>query len=350
MKQENNYDEIDKMLFEHFEKDTEIPESTKNTIHNAFNLPARKRQNNLNINTLQKVALLLITFIVITTGIVFAKDIVNFISKIFTNSTKGIDAAVENGYVQNVDMDFVVDNDIGIKVDNLIMDENNLDISFVYYTDVSNIKDIEINEFIIRDENNNIICFKLENSNKLADSNILSTSCNRINQRILNDKNQFTESFLVNSLNIFDFKEITFEIESFTLTDNTNTKQKQTGTWLYTIGIEDKIMKRTTQNYTTSYNQYIKNISTTLSETSLNIDIELNEIADENILLEPNNIILKNNIQEEYPCIYKNISIKNNTTSITLKFDISKYHDNINILNLLIKFNVDKIIDIYLSK
>ena len=30
----------------------------------------------------------------------------NFITSIFTNSTPGIDKAVDNGYVQNVDMDY----------------------------------------------------------------------------------------------------------------------------------------------------------------------------------------------------------------------------------------------------
>ena len=43
-----------------------------------------------------------------------------------------MDTAVENGYVQNVDMDFIEDNNLGVKVDYVLMDDHNLNISFVY--------------------------------------------------------------------------------------------------------------------------------------------------------------------------------------------------------------------------
>ena len=148
----NNYDEIDKMFFKQCEKNTEIPESTKYIIHNAFNLLRRRHKTSSYIYNLQKVAIFLITFSIMTTSIVFAKDIVNFINKIFTNSTKGIDVAVENGYLQNVDMDFVFDNNIGIKTNNLIIDENNLDVSFIYYTDIPKVEKKQTREILNRIE------------------------------------------------------------------------------------------------------------------------------------------------------------------------------------------------------
>ena len=73
-----------------------------------------KFQNNL--KKLSRVAVIFITVGILTTGVVFAKDIVNFVTSLFTNSTPAIDTAVENGYVQNIDMDYVYSNDIGVKV------------------------------------------------------------------------------------------------------------------------------------------------------------------------------------------------------------------------------------------
>ena len=57
-----------------------------------------------------------------STGIVFAKDIESYIKKIFNNSTEAIDSAVEEGYVQEIKDDFTYDNGFGIKIDNILLD------------------------------------------------------------------------------------------------------------------------------------------------------------------------------------------------------------------------------------
>lgn len=71
---------------------------------------------------------------VLSTGVVFAKDINNYFSNLFNNSNKAIDVAVENGYVQQIDTGYTYDKDIGIKVENLVLDDLNLDISFNFET------------------------------------------------------------------------------------------------------------------------------------------------------------------------------------------------------------------------
>jgi len=345
--EENNYDEIDKMLFEYFDKDNEIPASTKNIIHNAFNLPVCKRKKQFSINNIRKVAILLISFSIMTTSIVFAKDIVNFISKIFTISTKGIDIATENGYVQNVDMDFIFDNNIGIKTEHLVIDESNLDVSFTYYTDIPEIAHMKINEFIIRDEKDNIICFELDDNSDIQ--NELNFSCTRNNPQNIGN-NQYNESILCHSPELPKINSLTFEIISFILIDN-NKEIKCNGDWLYTIDIDDNIMKRTTEKYSTSYNKYIKNISTNLSETSLKIELDLNDTVNEDTLLEIDSISLTNSNNKKYDYIYKNFNIgENNTTHLILEFDISKYSENINFLNLFIKYDTNKNITLHLSK
>lgn len=93
----------------------------------------------------------------ITTGLVFAKDISEFVTKFFTNSNKAIDAAVENGYIQTEEMDFVYDKDIGVKLDSLVLDDLNLNISFNFETKKENIKSIRFENFNITNDNNKVV-------------------------------------------------------------------------------------------------------------------------------------------------------------------------------------------------
>ncbi len=348
----NNYDEIDKMFFEQCEKNTEIPESTKYIIHNAFNLPRRRHKTSSYIYNLQKVAIFLITFSIMTTSIVFAKDIVNFINKIFTNSTKGIDVAVENGYLQNVDMDFVFDNNIGIKTDNLVIDENNLDVSFIYYTDIPDIINIEIDEFTIRDENNNIICTSFKNQTQFNERNLISSHYVKSDVKTIDSNSKFTESILCSSLELPKLNNLTFEIISFTLVNSNGNQTKQEGNWLYSINIDNNVMRRITENYSTSYDKSIETISAEQSETSLKIEIELNEKINEDVLLnEIDNIKLTNINNERYNYLYiHNSNDENSHGHLTIEFDISSYTENTDSLNLFILYDTNKSINIHLSK
>ena len=88
MNQENNIDELDKMLFGYFDSNKDVPNYINETIHNT--LQKEKKQRN-SFNIMKKVAMIIISFGIISTSIVFADDIINFITSIFTNSTNGID-------------------------------------------------------------------------------------------------------------------------------------------------------------------------------------------------------------------------------------------------------------------
>ena len=64
----------------------------------------------------QKVAAIFICCFIIS-GCAFADDIGDFITKVFSNQNPHIDFAVENGYVQNIDMDYISSNGIDLKAD-----------------------------------------------------------------------------------------------------------------------------------------------------------------------------------------------------------------------------------------
>lgn len=350
-KQENNFDKIDKLLFKAFENAPDVPDSTKHTIHNAFKLPRKQKKKNYVYSTLQKVAIFIISFTILTTSVVFAKDIINFITNLFTNSTKAIDTAVENGFVQNIDMDFVFDKNIGIRATQITTDNRNLDIAFEYYSNKTDITNIEIKDFIIKDEQNNIIFYNLEKSNKIDMTNCISSTCKRNNEVTIKNNN-FYESFLITaSKDLPNFKEIIVEIQSFVLEDKvSNSKEEIDGNWSLSIILNDNITDTVCETYSFSYNEYISNASATLSETSLLIDIELNTDFDEFILSDIDSTILKDITGKEYTCIIKKFYTENNIKYINLKFDISKYYENIDKLNLYIKLDIDKFIDVDLHK
>ena len=124
--QKDNIDEIDRLLYDHFEKNDNIPEKTAKVISKT---PHRKKIR----NNLSKVAVLILTVSVLTTGVVLAKEITNFFKDLFGLSSIGINndsvvSAIENkDYIQNIEMNYIKLNDeFSIKIDYLMLDDINL--------------------------------------------------------------------------------------------------------------------------------------------------------------------------------------------------------------------------------
>lgn len=147
----------DKIIFGKLNTDIAIPDSYLNSIYSIFDKLPDKPQKNCKQNKLKYALTTVFCSIILVTGVVFAKDIENYIRSLFNNSNEAIDAAVENGYIQHVDTDYAYDNDIGIKVDNLILDELNLDISFIFESQKENIKSIRLEDFTITTETDKVV-------------------------------------------------------------------------------------------------------------------------------------------------------------------------------------------------
>lgn len=133
--QRNNLDNVDKLLYEYFEKNKDIPQETAKVISRA----PYKRKIKYNIS---KVAVLILTLSILTTGVVFAKEITNFFRNLFGLDSIGINNdsivnAIENkDYIQNVDMNYIKLNDkFSIKVDYLMVDDINLYAVFNVYSE-----------------------------------------------------------------------------------------------------------------------------------------------------------------------------------------------------------------------
>lgn len=355
MEQKNKFDtfdkpdEFDKMLFDYYDKNNEeIPLSTQKAIENAFK--DKHKEKSTTIIMLKRVAVFILCIGIVTATTVYAKDIINFITSIFTNSTPGIDKAVDNGYVQNVDMDFITYNDVGVKVDYLLMDDKNLDISFVYkyYNENSRINSLKFTNLSIKDEQNNILCLLSEDTSDITNVNILGTTTTLLNEQQFIDDTTVRESLLINSENFPDSKILYVEVTQMTLVINNEIKHID-GTWNFSIKLDDNFVTRNSYEYSFTDSSYIHNISTSLNATSLSIELELNTLFNEAILYTRNAITLKDENGNTYRPT-KMLSKNNNSSSnITLLYPISVY-DNINKLYLHINLDSDKQLNLEFSK
>lgn len=354
MKNENNFDEFDNMLFEYYKNNKNVPLSTQKAIKTAFT-KERKKNTVTPITILKRVAILIVSISIVTASTVFAKDIINFINKIFNNSNPGVDTAVENGYVQNVDMDFIKCNDVGIKVDYVLMDDYNLDISFVYkyYDEKSAIDNINFSDITIKDEKDNILYNMYTNSNIDTSTNILYNYSTLKEDAEQVDDFTFRNSLLVSS-NKFPHSTLLFiSISGININMDNNINHIE-GNWNFSINLENKFIYRTTSQYNVTNNSYIDNISTIVSNTSLVIELQLNTLLNNDFVLKRGNITLKDNNNNNY--LYTQISSGNNleqskpyNSIITLTYPITTY-TNVNHLFLHIELDKDKNIDLELFK
>lgn len=356
MEQKNKFDtfdkpdEFDKMLFDYYDKkNEEIPLSTQNAIENAFK--DKYKEKSTTIMMLKRVAVFILCIGIVTATTVYAKDIINFITSIFTNSNPGIDKAVDNGYVQNVDMDFITYNDVGIKVDYLLMDDHNLDISFVYkyYGEIINLKNMKYANLTIKDEENNILCFISED---ITNTNVLATSVDSTSEQQFIDNTTIRDSLLVTSKEFPSCQTLYVEISKMTLALDEEIKNIN-GNWNFSINVDDKIVTRNSYEYSSTDNPYIDTIKNSITATSLSIELQLNTLFDEATLYSRNAITLKdenNNTYRPTKMLSKNTNTSEPYSStITLLYPISIY-DNINKLYLHINLDSDKQLDLEFSK
>lgn len=335
-------DKLDKLLFEYFDKTKDnIPVSTQNTINNAL----KSNRTTISIfDKIIKVAIIILSLLVATSGVALAVNIVKHIRNNYIVSTNALDTAIGNGYGQNIDMEFVYDNDIGVKVNYIVMDEKNLNIEYEYNVkNRNNISCVSIDEYIIRDENNNIIYYYF-NDRKVI--NLPKKIANNSFRNEYREETLYKENILYVSSNFPRISNLIFEITQISI-DN----EKVQGTWIFEINIDNKIVTKEKDNYISTYSEYIHNITAVLNKTSLNIEIELNTHLSSDMLLEPDNIVLTDNADRKYRYNIMKDSKNGDHTIIFLQYDIGNYDSKeFDILKLFIRFDTNKIIDIKLRK
>lgn len=224
--------------------------------------------------TNKKMGLVACICLVLTTGVVFAKDIDNYIKTIFNNSNKAIDVAVENGYIQQENMEYTYDHGIGIKVDSLILDELNLDIAFNLRIEKENVKSVRLKDFSITNENNKLVFrnnYRYEEGVELPLYNSFSWN----NAPIKLEEDTFLDSILLGLRpDRENFGELYFEIKSIDVIYINDTKEVIEGNWNFNIKINEKMKEKANIIYKMQENnEYIEDCIGTMSATGMVIDI-----------------------------------------------------------------------------
>lgn len=345
MNKNEDFDKIDKELLEYFEikKKLEHSHSTEYAIKNAFNQKNESKQSS--INFIPKFAIYIFSILFLTTGVVFAKDIINILSNFFTNTTQSIDTAIENGYVQNLDMDYVYDNNIGIKVNFITLDESNMDISYSYKLNKSIPLDyIELYNYQIKDENDNIV-YKYDKENTFSEIKQIVNYIKNDNKIIRVKDNIYNTSILYGSNKFPNMESLFIDVRSLRV----NYDEIINGNWSFCIKLDNKFNQRENIIYESEYSEYITNNNIYLSETVLKIELEINKILDDNLVFS-NKPILTDVLGNTYNCIAIDTMKKDNETIYNLEFDISKYNENINCLYLKLKIDKNEEITLKLNK
>lgn len=215
-------------------------------------------------NKIIKLLMLFIVFGVITTSVVFAKDIKRIIDKIFFGGSAGMNSAINNDYIAN--KNDLEQNDY-IDLSELVMDDNYLGLSFsLNDSDYFNLNDgqednnIHFEKIIVYDENNNIFyCNNKELFDAFCNKNELNYIWNECNENYHNTgisiQNISNTNCIYNlySYNFPKSKTIYVDIENMV-----GNGKVIFGKWNFSMSLPEVISERTILNFKENTN--IENI------------------------------------------------------------------------------------------
>jgi len=250
--QKDNIDEIDQLLYDYFEN-KEVPKETTERIKNTINTlkPTKKF-------VFFKAVATVCTVFLLTTGVVFAEDIVKFIGEIFNltsinlNNTSVVDAIKNKEYIQNVDMDYItINDDYKIKIDYLMVDDINLYMVFNIYSknNIPTNYRFSILDLIITDENDNCL---YDSHMQLSTHDFLATAGFKNIDTITNE---IRELFFMISNGIPNIESLNIKFTKLTLYDKNNPNKEFNDIETncnFKIELIDKFKNREIINYTTT--------------------------------------------------------------------------------------------------
>lgn len=215
---------------------------------------------------MKKIAISTMCVTLIGTGIVFASSLLGN----FWSNNGGVKTALEYGYVQNIEMDYNIQNDLGIKLESILIDDSNIGIVFNYKipSNLKNIDDIVLNDILIKDENNNII---------FEDGNTKSL-CTGYTSELASENGTIKQAILLNNFNHTYSKSNNIYISFSTVNMFRNGRKVKTitGDWKFDINVIDKFVNRETIKYMAGQSQDVEIINAELTPTGLDIEIKFN--------------------------------------------------------------------------
>ncbi len=301
--------EFEKVLKESMKKhENDTPLYIKETIRNVDLTSVKKRKNNV---LKRNIAAGLIV-VSLSTSVVFATNISDRVNKFFNNN-KGMDIAIENGYIETSKMDYVHSAGVDVKLNNILMTDNNLSFSINLKLpadlDIQKIEKLMLSNLIIVDNENRILyCEDEKTFNEFIRNNSLDYKYNEtFDENYINPGiNYYIKTKQINSNEI----ELVYNLtaENFPLSKSINISFEEIfieslesikGEWDIMVDLPEKFYNRESVEYKVvdSTNEKLVITKATLNDTNMRVELEIKE----DVIYEENDTpeIINNKISEK---------------------------------------------------
>lgn len=258
----------------------------------------RMKENSKRKVNILKIASTTAACLILTTSLVFAKDIERIVRERFNFGLgQGVDTAAENGYIEEPEMKSIESEikvekternlgtiverlNVGTKIDSFLMDDYNLSVEFAFQFD-DNIKEIvnfdkihqvTLSDLIVLDEEKRIIyasnMMGEEKFNEFCDLHGLEFEYGECNENYMNNGlnwfpqnisqysnsiglvyNMYTDEYPKSKQLDFYFTEIMFEEEYYEGEERKTERITLTGKWEIHVDIPEKMYNRSSEGY-----------------------------------------------------------------------------------------------------
>ena len=254
---------------------------------------------------------------ILMSGVVFAANIDN-IKNYFRGLGNGIDSAIENGYVEIPEMDYIESNTtlsketgkgiedvkVDAKIEDFLMDDLNLSTQFSFkfddkvhnYIDLNNINTITLNDLFVRDEENRLIYSGTDKDT--FDKYCKECNLNYVfgeydNEKYFNNGLNWFPSFISKNESLAKLtynmysegfpksKKLYFSFSKMTITEHNNSNEIIIqGNWEIELDVPEKMYNRTSENYrvVSCNNEDFEIYSSSVSDTGFEIGVIISNI------------------------------------------------------------------------
>jgi len=218
-----------------------------------------------------KIASIAAIFALLLSAYMVFAHITGIWNNIFNSSDAGINKSLEYDYVQNVNMDYIMSNGVGFKVESIILDDETFAIVYNLKLDhtAPNFDWVNLEDLVVKDENN--IVLYGEGKGMITTGGMYS---------VASEDNIIIKIAHINSNENHNYpksKKLFFSMSSVNLIDTsakTKIVEHLTGDWEFDIDMADQFVKRGVIQYTPAFNERFKIRYAKLTSTGLNIEIE----------------------------------------------------------------------------
>lgn len=254
---------------------------------------------------------------IVMSSVVFAANIDN-IKNYLRGLGNGIDTAIENGYIENPEMDYIESNttlsqktgtiveDINVdaKIEDFLMDDLNLSTQFCFnfddkihsYIDLNNIDNITLNDLFVRDEENRLIYSGTDKDTfekYCKEHNLNYVFGEYDNEKYFNNGLNWFPSFISKDASLAKLtynmysegfpksKKLHFSFSKITITEHNDSNEIIIqGNWKIELDVPEKMYNRTSETYRviSCSNDDFEVYSSSVSDTGFEIGVIISNI------------------------------------------------------------------------